>query len=75
MDPASGRILLRLDDANRLHRWIFNALHRFDFPPIGGLRPLWDIIVTTLCLLGAALATSGCILGWRRINSRHHPHP
>ena len=75
MDPASGRILLRLDNANRRHRWIFNALHRFDFPPLGSLRPLWDIIVTTLCLLGAALATSGCILGWRRINSRHHPHP
>jgi uncharacterized iron-regulated membrane protein len=74
MDPASGRILLRLDDANRRHRWLFNALHRFDFPPIGGLPALWNVVVTTLCLLGAALAGSGCVIGWRRLGSRHQPH-
>jgi hypothetical protein len=75
MDLASGRILLRLDDANRRHRWLFNALHRFDFPPIGGLRPVWDIVVTALCLLGAALAASGCIIGRRRLGGPRQLHP
>lgn len=70
MNPDNGRILLRLDDANRRHRWLFNALHRFDFPPVGDRPLLWHVVVTTLCLLGIALAGTGCVMGWRRLGSR-----
>ena len=67
IDPASGRVLSRVDAANRLHRWVFNGLHRLDFPPLGALPALRDGLITLLCLLGAALATSGCVIGMRRL--------
>lgn len=67
LDPATGRVLSRIDDANRLHRWIFNGLHRLDVPPLHALPALREGLVTGLCLLGALLAASGCGLGWQRI--------
>jgi len=69
LDPATGRILLRVDNASRAHRWIFNALHRLDFPPLG-YSSSWKAVITTLCLLGALLAGSACIIGWRRISQK-----
>lgn len=70
LDPASGRVLGRVDAANRLHRWVFNGLHRLDFPPLGALPALREGLITVLCLLGAALATSGCVMGVRRLRRR-----
>ena len=59
-----------MDAANRLHRWVFNGLHRLDFPPLGALPALREGLITVLCLLGAALATSGCVMGVRRLRRR-----
>ena len=70
LDPANGRVLGRVDAANRLHRWVFNGLHRLDFPPLGALPALREGLITVLCLLGAALATSGCVMGVRRLRRR-----
>lgn len=70
LDPASGRVLARIDDANRLHRWIFNGLHRLDFPPLASLPALREALITLLCLLGITLASTGCLLGWRRLRHR-----
>ena len=69
LDPATGRILLRVDSASRAHRWIFNALHRLDFPPLG-YSSAWTAVITTLCLLGAMLAASACVIGWRRTRQK-----
>lgn len=73
LDPATGRILQRIDDANRWHRWVFNALHRLDFPPLASLPGLREGLITLLCLLGASLAGSGCVIGWRRLFRRRRP--
>src|SRR5262249_35416732 len=42
LDPASGALIQRTDANGRWHRWLFGALHRFDFPFLRG-RPLWDV--------------------------------
>ena len=70
LDPASGRVLARIDNANRLHRWVFNGLHRLDFPPLAALPALREAVITLLCLLGITLASTGCVLGWRRLRHR-----
>lgn len=70
LDPASGRVLARIDNANRLHRWIFNGLHRLDFPPLASLPALREALITLLCALGITLASTGCLLGWRRLRHR-----
>ena len=74
LDPANGRVLGRVDAANRLHRWVFNGLHRLDFPPLGAMPTLREGQITLLCLLGAGLATSGCVLGGRRLLRRPSGH-
>jgi uncharacterized iron-regulated membrane protein len=73
LDPATGRVLSRIDDANRLHRWVFNGLHRLDIPPLHALPALREGLATCLCALGALLAASGCVLGWRRLRHRKAP--
>lgn len=70
LDPATGRVLSRIDDANRLHRWVFNALHRLDVPPLHALPGLREGLATALCVLGALLAGSGCVLATRRLARR-----
>lgn len=70
LDQATGRIAARIDDDGRLHRWVFNALHRLDVPPLVAFRPLRDGVVIALSALGAVLCASGCVLGWRRLRAR-----
>ena len=31
LDPTTGRLLQRTDASRRWNRWLFDALHRFDF--------------------------------------------
>lgn len=73
IDPASGQLLRRIDDAARLHRWLFGALHRLDFPPLDGSGPAREALVIVLSLGAGGLAWSGCLLGWRRIRRRGAP--
>ena len=68
LDPASGALIQRTDANGRWHRWLFGALHRFDFPLLRG-RPLWDVIVLLLMLGGTAVAATGSYLALRRIGA------
>src|SRR5262249_22659410 len=68
LDPASGALIQRTDAHRRWHRWLFGALHRFDFPFLRG-RPLWDVIVLLLMLGGTAVAATGSYLALRRIGA------
>lgn len=67
VDATTGQLAAYVDRGSKWNRWLFNALHQFDFSRVMRSRPLWDITVATLCLLGAALAVTGVVLGWRRL--------
>jgi hypothetical protein len=66
IDPQDGRILAKLDRSRRLFRWVYSALHHWDF---GWLyyRPLWDIWMLTWIGFGIVLGASSLVLGWRRL--------
>jgi uncharacterized iron-regulated membrane protein len=66
IDPADGRILLKLDSSRRAFRWLFTAVHHWDF---GGLawRPAWFAWMLTVVPIGLILAVSAFVLGWRRL--------
>ena len=66
IDPAQGRLAGYVDRDHRWNRWLFNGLHQLDFAFLR-MRPVWDVVVIVLCLLGAALSVSGLVLGWRRL--------
>jgi hypothetical protein len=65
-DPRQGQLVGFVDRDTRWDRWLFNGLHRFDFAVLR-TRPMWDVVVITLCVLGALLTVSGLVLGWRRL--------
>jgi hypothetical protein len=65
IDPTTGDILNRSDASRRSYRWLFNALHQFDFPFLLAHRPAWDIVVWLLSILGTIVSASGVVIGWR----------
>ncbi|WP_085981035.1 PepSY domain-containing protein [Rhodopseudomonas sp. B29] len=67
LDPATGDILGWSDRRTRARRWLFNALHSFDFPLLLTHRPAWDAIVIALSLIGLMISVSGVVIGWRRL--------
>lgn len=68
VDPASGQIEAKIDNRGRWYRWLFGALHRLDFPPVGSTGPGRDVAVVVFSVLAAALSVGGCVLGWRRVS-------
>lgn len=67
IDPTTGDILGRTDDSRRTYRWLFNALHSFDFALLLRYRPAWDAVVWLLSLPGLIVSVSGVVIGWRRL--------
>ncbi len=66
LDPQDGKVLARLDRSARVFRWLYSALHHWDF---GWLykRPIWDVWLLTGVLLGVVLGFTAVILGWKRL--------
>jgi len=66
-DPASSKVLLRLDDSNRWQRLLYYGLHRLDFAPLLARPWLRHALVVGLSLLGLALCITSCMIAWRAL--------
>jgi PepSY-associated TM region len=69
IDPVTSRLVTGFTRRQRLQRWLYNGLHSLDFPFLYQRRPLWDIVVVTLCLGGAFLSFIGVVIAGRRVYS------
>jgi uncharacterized iron-regulated membrane protein len=69
LNPLTGALLTRLDANARWRRWLFDALHQFDFAAWIRTRPAWDIVMITLLVGGVAGSGTGIYLAVRRIRS------
>jgi hypothetical protein len=67
VDPAQGELVGYADRKSKWNRWLFSGLHQLDFI---GSRPLWDVLVIVLCLLGGTATLAGVVLGWRRLRKQ-----
>jgi uncharacterized iron-regulated membrane protein len=67
IDLTSGEIVNRVTDASRRERWLFNGLHSLDFQFLLQHRPLWDLLVIILSLLGLGFSLTAVVIGWRRL--------
>jgi uncharacterized iron-regulated membrane protein len=70
IDAANGNVLNRVDNASRRERWLFNGLHSLDFQLLWKHRPLWDILVIALSLIGLGFSVTSVVVGWRRLTSQ-----
>jgi len=66
LDPQDGRLLLRQDGSRRAYRWLYSALHHWDFGWLS-LRPAWDLWMLSLVGLGIVLGATSVVLGWKRL--------
>ncbi|HEX7752183.1 MAG TPA: PepSY domain-containing protein [Novosphingobium sp.] len=69
LDPVSGEVLGSIDTRGRAYRWLFDLLHKWDLNALTARRPLWDIWLWVLSLLGVAIAISGVRIGWKRLRA------
>jgi hypothetical protein len=67
VDGKTGQWLLDLTKKQRWQRWLYNGLHSWDFGFLINRRPLWDIVVITLCSLGIFMSFSSVVIGLRRL--------
>lgn len=66
LNPQDGRLLLKQDRSRRVYRWLYSALHHWDFGVLYQ-RPLWDAWMLTWVLLGLVLSVSAVVIGWKRL--------
>ncbi len=67
VDPYDAKVVKKIDDAGRRHRWLFRALHLFDFPPLDRNELARQALVWGFSLLGALVAGLGCYVWGKRI--------
>jgi len=67
IDPLMSQLVGRVHRLDRVERWIYNGFHSLDFAFWYDKRPLWDIVMITLCLGGFSVSMFGVVLGWRRV--------
>jgi hypothetical protein len=67
IDPVVSRVVARFTTRERVQRWLYHGLHSLDFPFLYQRRPLWDIVVVTLCLGGAFLSFIGVVIAGKRV--------
>lgn len=72
LDPQDGKLIAKLDQSARVFRWLYSALHHWDF---GWLyyRPIWDVWMLTWVSLGLVLGGSSVVLGWRLLKKTFAP--
>ena len=67
IDMATGELIGRVTNASRRERWLFNGLHSLDFQFLLNHRPLWDIVLILLSLIGFGFSVTSIVIGWRRL--------
>ncbi|KTR83748.1 hypothetical protein NS277_07195 [Novosphingobium barchaimii] len=76
IDPKTGQLVGQSSKGRRTYRWLFSALHSFDFPALLAVRPLRDALMIILSIAGLIVSVSGIIVGWRYVaRDRRRPSP
>jgi len=70
IDLKTGVVIERKTLKDRVQRWLYNGLHSLDFPILIQHRPLWDVIVISLCTIGLFFSITSIVIGWRRVKKQ-----
>ena len=67
INARTGEWIFSKTSKQRVQRWLYNGLHSLDFLFLLERRPLWDLTVITLCLLGVLMAFSSIVVAFKRL--------
>jgi hypothetical protein len=66
IDPVDGRVLAKIDASRRLYRWLYSAIHHWDFGVFRN-ESLWSGWMALWVSSGLALSATAVVLAWRRL--------
>ena len=69
LDPTTGQLLQKVDRNGRLYRWLFEAVHRWDFAGLG-TGPSWQVLMIVLMAGLSAISLSGVWMAYRYLFAR-----
>jgi uncharacterized iron-regulated membrane protein len=69
VDPFTGEVVLSMDRAQRVGRWLFNFLHSWDLPVMLKSGIGRDIVLILLSLGGLAMSVTGVVIGCNRLRT------
>jgi hypothetical protein len=70
VDPRTGRVVESFSNQDQVDRWLYAGLHSLNFPWLYNHRPVWDIVVITCMVGGAALSVTSVMLAWRVVRRK-----
>lgn len=70
LDPQDGQLVLRADQSRRVYRWLYSAIHHWDFGWLYS-RPIWDAWMLPLVLMGIVLGGTSVVLGYKRLQTEY----
>jgi len=70
LDPRTGQLLQKTDSNDRLYRWLFEAVHRWDFAAALRQRGIWDVVMLLLMAGVSAVCLTGVYMGYRYLFRR-----
>ena len=62
-----GRLISVMDDSRRIYRWLFNGIHSLDLPGLANRRPLWDVLMILLMVVGFVFSLTGIVIAYKRV--------
>jgi len=70
LSPSTGEMRKNIDNNGRIYRWLFKALHRWDFSQSIRQRPVWDFSLVPFMLFLILFSFSGCYIAVQRLRSK-----
>lgn len=67
ISPRSGHVAHTSNRHDFAQRWLYQGLHRLDFPYLAARPLLRDALIIVLSLLGIGFCLTGCRLAWSRL--------
>ena len=67
MDAATGQVISIMDTSRRIHRWLVDGPHTFDFPLLNEAGPLWHVLLLMATTAGFLFSCTGVVLAFRRL--------
>ena len=70
IDPGTGSVVTSLTQSKKIHRWLYQGLHRFNFQFLMEHDWLRKLLLIVLSLGGIAVSFSGVALSWKWIKRK-----
>ena len=62
-----GQIISVMDKSRRMYRWLFNGIHSLDLPGLVNRRPLWDVLMVVLMIIGFTFSLTGLVIAYKKL--------